>query len=108
MHLPEPALRRRGLGGLGGELGVLVHVDQREVAEHEPQVVAERAHQLADDRLGLAAVGALEVAVLDERDRGVERAADVVEVGVDVVGEVEDGRGQPVGALFARAGAGCG
>ena len=33
------------------------------------QVVAERAHQLADDRLGLAAVGAFEVAVLDERDR---------------------------------------
>ena len=39
---------------------------------------------------GLAAVRALEVAVLDERDRRVDRAADVVALRVDVVGEVDD------------------
>ena len=45
--------------------------------------VAEVGEQLAHDRLGLPAVGALEVAVLDHGDRGVGRAADVVAVRVD-------------------------
>ena len=66
VHLPERALRGGRLGGLGGELGVRVDVGERQVA---PDVadVAEVGEQLADDRLGPAAVGALEVAVLDER-----------------------------------------
>ena len=64
VHLPERALGGRRLGGLGGELGVRVDVGERQVA---PDVadVAEVGEQLADDRLGPAAVGALEVAVLD-------------------------------------------
>ena len=51
--------------------------------------VAEVGEQLADDRLGPAAVGALEVAVLDQRDRRLGRAADVVALGVDRHGEVD-------------------
>ena len=83
VHLPERALGGGGLGGLGGELGVRVHVAQRQVP---PDVadVAEVAQQLADDRLGLAAVRALEVAVLDDGDRRVGRPADVVALGIDV------------------------
>ena len=90
VHLPERALRAGGLGGLGGELGVRVHVVERQVAQDVAQVVARVDEQLADDLLGLAAVRALEVAVLDERDRRVGGAADVVALGVDRLGEVED------------------
>ena len=60
------------------------------MAPHVADVVAERRQQLADDPLGLPAVGALEVAVLDERDRRVVGTADVVALGVDVLGEIED------------------
>ena len=45
---------------------------------------------LAHGRLGLAAVGALEVAVLDHGDRRVLRTADVVALRVDVDGEVDE------------------
>ena len=69
-----------------------VDVAERQVAPDVAQVVAERVEQLADDDLGLAAVGALVVAVLDEGHGRVVRAADVVAVGVDVVGEVEQRR----------------
>ena len=52
MHLPEGALVGRGLGGLGGELGVRVDVVERQVP---PDVadVAEVAEELADDRFRL-------------------------------------------------------
>ena len=65
-----------------------MHVVQRQVPPHVANL-AEVAQQLAHDGLGLPAVGALEVAVLDERDRRFERAADVVALGIDV-----DGRGR--------------
>ena len=65
MHLPERALVGGRLGRPGGELRVRVDVVQRQVP---PDVadVAEVAQQLAHDRLGLPAVGTLEVAVLDD------------------------------------------
>ena len=80
VHLPEPALCGCGLCRLGGDLGIRMHVVQRQMA---PDVadVAEVGEQLADDRLGLAAERALEVAVLDERDRGLRGAADVIRSG---------------------------
>ena len=43
VHLPEPALRRRRLGSLGGELRGRVHVGQRQVPPDEPQVGVARA-----------------------------------------------------------------
>ena len=89
VHLPERALRGRRLGRLGGELGMRVNVGERKVAPDVAEV-AEVREQLADDRLGLPAERALEVAVLDERDRGVLGAADVVALGVDGNGEVDD------------------
>ena len=52
--------------------------------------VAEVAQELAHDRLGLPAVRALEVAVLDDRHRRVERPADVVALGIDVDAEVDE------------------
>ena len=91
VHLPERVLLGRGLDGLGGQLGARVDVVQRQVAPHVAQLGV-AGEQLADDRLGLAAVGALEVAVLDEGHRGLARAADVVAVGVDRGGEVDDER----------------
>ena len=89
VHLPERALVGGGLGGLGGELGVRVDVVERQVP---PDVadVAEVAKELADDRLRLPAVGALEVAVLDERDRRVERPANVVALRIDIDVEVDE------------------
>ena len=89
VHLPERALRGRRLGRLGGELRVRVHVVERQVPPHVADV-AEVGQQLADDRLGLPAVGALEVAVLDHGDRRVLGPADVVALRVDRHGEVDD------------------
>jgi hypothetical protein len=62
MHRPERALVS---GGLGGELGMGVDVVEREVPPDVPDV-AMAGEQFSDGRLGLAAVGALEVAVLDD------------------------------------------
>ena len=89
VHLPERALRRRRLRRLGRHLGVRVDVGERKVPPDVAQLVAERVEQLADDDLRLPAVRALVVAVLDERDGRGLRAADVVALGIDVVGEVE-------------------
>ena len=99
---------RGRLRGLGGELRVGVDVVEREVAPDVAHVVAERRQQLTDHLLGLPAVGALEVAVLDERDGRVVGAADVVALGVDVLGEVEDvlgGAGDLARAHASPAGA---
>ena len=89
VHLPERALLRRGLGRLRRLLRVRVDVVERQVP---PDVgdVAEVAQQLAHDRLRLAAVRALEVAVLEHGDRRVDRAADVVALRVDRLREVDD------------------
>src|SRR5579883_1923598 len=81
MHRPELPRRARRFGGLGSTLGVRVDLREREVPEHEAHAVPEVALQRLDDRLGSAAVGTLVVAILDERDRGVSRAAGVVAVG---------------------------
>ena len=67
VHLPEAALGARGLRRLGRHLRARVDVVEREVAPHVAQLVAEGGEQLADDGLGLAAVRALVVAVLDQR-----------------------------------------
>ena len=64
VHLPERALLGRRLRRLGRQLRVRVDVVQRQVPPHVADV-AVLAQQLAHDRLGLAAVRALEVAVLD-------------------------------------------
>ena len=52
--------------------------------------VAEIAEQLADDRFRLPAVRALEVAVLDDRHRRVDRPANVVALRVHVDVEVDE------------------
>jgi hypothetical protein len=46
--------------------------------------------ELADHGLGLAAVRAFEVPVLDERYRRLGRAAHVVKLGIDRHGQVND------------------
>ena len=73
VHLPERSLLGGRLGRLGRELRARVDVGQRQVA---PDVadVAEVGEQLADDRLGPAAVRALEVAVLDDASPARPRA----------------------------------
>jgi hypothetical protein len=49
VHLPEPALGPRRFRGLGRELRVRVHVDQRELAEHDGQRVRQVLLQLLHD-----------------------------------------------------------
>ncbi len=98
VQFPERILVGGRFRRFGGELRVRVHVVQRQVA---PDVtdVGEVAEQLAHDRLGLPAVRALEVAVLDHRHRRVARPAPVVAVRIDVGVEV----GQLVGGPEQRA-----
>src|SRR6185312_6789968 len=69
VHLPEAALRARRLDRLGGQLRVRVHVVEWQIAPHVAQVVAEVGEQLAHDGLGAPTVWALEVPVLEQRDR---------------------------------------
>ncbi len=52
--------------------------------------VSEVAEELPDHRLGLAAVRALEVAVLHHGDGGLDRAPDVVALRIDVDVEVDE------------------
>jgi hypothetical protein len=93
VHGPELVLDAGRLGGLGRELGVRVHVGEGQVPPHVADV-AEVAQQLADHWFGPAAVGALEVAVLDHGHRGGGRAAQVVAARVDRHGQVGDGVGR--------------
>jgi len=68
----------RGLGDLGGVLGVGMHLDQREMPVGEPQVVAQAALHRFHDRIGVTAMRALEAGVLDERHGRVIRAQRVI------------------------------
>jgi hypothetical protein len=89
VHLPERALVAGRLRALGGELGVRVDVGERQVP---PDVhdVAELAEELTDDRLRLAAEGALEIALLDDGDRRVDRSAHVVALRIDLDVQIRD------------------
>src|SRR5918992_5406870 len=62
---------------------------QRQVA---PDVadVAEVAQELSDERLGLSAVGAFKVAVLDDCDGCFKRPADVVAFRIDLDVEIDE------------------
>ena len=99
VHLPEAALRGRGLGRLGGELGPRVDVRERQVAHDVAQVVAEPPAQRRAQAGGARAEGALEVQELHQGERRVDRPPDVVVRGVHR--RVEDG-GPEHAALGAR------
>ena len=73
MHRPEFvfALGRGLLGRFGGMFRVRVAGADREVAEHEAQSVAHLPLEFLHNRVGLPTVGALVVAVLHQRHRGV-------------------------------------
>ncbi len=62
VNLPELAVHGDGLRHLGCMERVRVELGERVVPEHEAQLVAQRALDGLDDRVGLAAVGALIVA----------------------------------------------
>ena len=62
---------------------------------HVAHVVAVRGEELSNDALRLPAVGAFEVAVLEQRHGRIVGAANVVAIGVDVLHEVEDVLGGP-------------
>jgi hypothetical protein len=78
VHVPEPALRTGGLGRLGRAFRVRVDLRQREVTIDEAQRGTKRRSDLLEDEMGGTAVRALEVPVLEQRDRRVHRAADVI------------------------------
>src|SRR6185295_466189 len=78
VHLPEEALRAGGLDGLGGERRVRMHADDGEVAEADDELIAERPLERPHDGIRLPAERALEVAELDELQRRVEVAAQMV------------------------------
>jgi len=71
------------------------------VAPDVAQLIAEGREQLADDDLGLSAVWALVIAVLDQRHGSVGATADVVANRIDVVREIDEVVGRA--ADLARA-----
>ena len=66
VHLPEPALERRGLRRAGRRERVRVDLGQREVPEREPYRDARLALDTLDRPVRLPRVRALVVAVLDD------------------------------------------
>lgn len=78
VHLPEPALYAGGLGRFGGPHRVRMELRQREVTKRESDVLRVALQQRAENEIGLAAVGTLKVAVLDQGDGGVRGPQDVV------------------------------
>src|SRR6266545_4836600 len=66
VHLPELALRSRGFGRLGRELGVRMRGGDGEVAEDESELLSHAPLDVLDDRVRLPAVGALVIAILNE------------------------------------------
>src|SRR5947207_10369426 len=78
VHLPEPALRSRRFGRLGRALRMGMALAQREVAEHEAQLVPHAPLNGFHDRVGAPAMRTFVVTVLDERDRRVAPTPDVV------------------------------
>ena len=88
VHRPELALRRRDFGSEGRLERTRMHFFERKVAPHETHPAAEALEEELYRRRRLLAVRAFEVAVLDERDRGV-RGTEVVVLRVDRDGELE-------------------
>jgi len=81
MHRPVFAVCAGELGRLGCGLGERVDVCERKIAVNVPHAVAEVVLQPANDGVSDRTVRALEVAVLDERDRRAFVTLDVVVVG---------------------------
>src|SRR5580658_2432765 len=78
VHLPELALLRGGLGRLRGLLGVRMDLGDREVPEDKPDLRRVPVEHAVDVAERAPAVRALIVTVLQDRHRGIDRAADVV------------------------------
>src|SRR6266581_1395810 len=78
VHLPEFSLHAGRFRRFGGVLGVGVALFQRKIPENEPQAAAHFLLNLLHDRVGTAAVRALVIAILHERDGGVRRPLRVV------------------------------
>jgi len=82
VHLPEATLRRRRFGCRRGRERVRVDLRQREVTKGEADAAGELLLDALDRPEGLARVGALVVAVLED-DGGTRFPADVVHVIVE-------------------------
>ena len=78
VHLPEPSLAARRLGGFRCEGGVRVDRRERELAVGEPEIAAEPIDDLFRDRMRPCAERALVVAVLHHREGRIVPASDVV------------------------------
>ena len=92
MELPESILGGGRFSGLRQSLSPWMNISQGKVPPHVAKI-PDAPEQLAEHRLGLAAVGALEVTVFDERDCRVLGPANVVVVRIDGDGEVDDSVG---------------
>ena len=88
-HLEVLALQTGGLGGACRVEGAGVHPLQRQMAPHIAKVVAEMRTHLVDSTGGAATERAFVISVLDQRQRGIGIAADVVALWVDGPNELE-------------------
>jgi hypothetical protein len=82
VHLPEPVLQRRSLGGGRGGERVRMDLGQRDVTEREPDPIAESSLDLLDLAFSVARVRALVVPVLEDQASG-HATADVIDRVVD-------------------------
>jgi len=78
VHRPELLLRGGGFGCFGRKLCMRMDFRQREMSIRKANLVLEALEQHLHGRIGLRAVGAFEVAVLDESDLPVLGTDDVI------------------------------
>ena len=78
VHLPELIVRARRLRNLGSVLGMGMYLAQRKVAKNESESIAQLSLNFVNNRAGQAAVGALIVAILDQRHWCVCWPSDVI------------------------------
>ncbi|ALK96316.1 hypothetical protein AM586_08515 [Massilia sp. WG5] len=88
VHVPELAFAGGGLGRFRRRLGQRVKLRQRQVAEDQANPT-QLVRQLRQRAVGPRAIGALEVAILDQGQRRILRAAYVF-IGADLVHTIHE------------------
>jgi hypothetical protein len=78
VHLPEFALLAGRFGRLGSGLGVRMDTGEWKMAKDETELVSDLPPQLLKHRVGAAAMGTLEVTVLDQGHRSGRRPQPVI------------------------------
>jgi len=78
VHLPKMALGAGGFGGLGGVLGMGMHIRQREIAKSKAETIAQMLLNGPHDGMRFAAIRTLVIAIFYHSQRRINRPLDMI------------------------------